>query len=141
ARADERQLDAASIRPGIQRFALKLRAVIHSNGGRKAAVVGEPLEHSDHASSRDRGVDLDRRTLAAAVVDNRRPRSRRPSANQSETKSIDQLSFVVVGFGKGRRSNGPTLLRLRRRTARPASRYSLYVFFQLISQPSRRSST
>src|SRR5690606_8172094 len=71
ARAYERQLNHMMRPPGNQTIALNLRAVVHCDGGRKAAVVGEPLEHSGQASSRDRGVDLDRRTLVAAVVDNR----------------------------------------------------------------------
>ena len=53
-----------------------------------------------------------------------RQRSRRPSASPSLTKSIDQLSLATCGLGSGLRSNGPMRLRLRRRTARPASRYS-----------------
>ena len=51
-----------------------------------------------------------------------RQRSRRPPMSPSATKSIDQLTFAAVGFGNGLRSKTPIRLRLRRRTAKPASR-------------------
>jgi len=71
ARADEHELDAVAVRPDVQRAGDELRTIVHHNASGKAAVCGELLERRDDSRRRQRGVDVDARTLARELVDHR----------------------------------------------------------------------
>lgn len=67
-RADEIQLHAPPIRPFIEHLAFELRAMIHRDRQGQATQIGQSVEHRHDATTRDRGIDLDRGAFAAAVV-------------------------------------------------------------------------
>ena len=68
---DEVQLHAIPVCPFIEHLAFELRPVIHRNRQRKSPQIGQPVEYGRNATPGNRGVDLDRRALAAVVVHDR----------------------------------------------------------------------
>ena len=119
---DEGERHALGIGPGIECLALELRSMVESDGSlqtagvgqcSRTATTGDPVSEVSTSMARHSWVHSSTRA---------RQRMRRPSASRSATKSMDQLTLAWVGFGSGLRSMRPIRLRLRRRTANPASR-------------------
>ncbi len=65
------ELDAMTMRPGIQGCGGALGTMIDQEGLRPFMCGGEPLQHRDHPVATQRGIDLDRWTLTRPVIDSR----------------------------------------------------------------------
>ncbi len=69
ARADEAQLHAACMRPGIDSLAAELRAVVAHDRSGHAAIVSQTLENGYYVTAGQATSDFAGKAFAAEVVD------------------------------------------------------------------------
>src|SRR4026209_2417387 len=68
---DEREPNAASVRPSVEHLAFELWTMVDGDGGWYGAAISDAIKTRRHTRSGDRGIDLDDEALATEVVDDR----------------------------------------------------------------------
>lgn len=97
-RPDESQTNAPGVRPLVKNPASELRAVVHADSFGGAARGDHPVELASLAQSDDRRSAKVARLSFVKLSTSVRQRMRRPLANASASKSMDQLSFGRRAF-------------------------------------------
>ncbi len=92
-RTDEVQPHPALIGPGIEYLALELRPVVDRNRQRQPAQIGEALENRRNTPAIDRCIDLERQTLAAVVVNDRKT-PELPTIDQAVSDEIHRPAAI-----------------------------------------------
>jgi hypothetical protein len=125
-RTAEVERDLMQVGPLVERTRHELRAIVDANGFGRAALSHDSVHHPDHLLAGDALSYFYRQTLPTEVV-HHCARMRRPSNSTSETKSIDQLSFIAPAAGRFWRCAAITWRRGRfSRMLSPSSQYSRY---------------
>ena len=97
------------IRPGMQRPALKLWAVIGDEDRRPAAGLGHALKHGDDLGAAEAHPDLDHRTLPGAVV-HQREGAEDPALGQRVAHEVQRPALIGPGGCRPHHPGAPQAL-------------------------------